>query len=180
MAEPLLALPLVISSSMLVLGLQESAEDHLEGRLYTLRWNLGQCQLWFDSCTIVASRTEADIRPRRLKRVPFYAHISSDQARQYQSYINRAFELSLTLEFEEKHHLLVELLAEVANRDSLSELDLELMRLQYVCADRLRREEYRSNWVKKVMNLQDTDFFPDPWTIIQALFAKQLILPLAV
>ena len=54
------------------------------------------------------------------------------------------------------------------------------MRLQYVCADRLRREEYRSNWVKKVMNLQDTDFFPDPWTIIQALFAKQLILPLAV
>jgi hypothetical protein len=72
------------------------------------------------------------------------------------------------------------LLAEVANRDSLSELDLELMRLQYVCADRLRREEYRSRWVKKVMNRQDTDFLPDPWTIIQALFAKHLILPLAV
>jgi Cdc6-like AAA superfamily ATPase len=111
-----------------------------------------------------------DIRQRQLKKVPFYSHISTDQIQLYQSYINRAFELSPTLEFEENYHLLEKLLAEAVTRSSLSDLDLELMRLQYVYADKSQREKYRGSWVKKVINHRDTDFFPDPWAIISAIF----------
>jgi hypothetical protein len=113
---------------------------------------------------------QSHIRPTKLNRVSFYSHISTDQIQLYQSYINRAFELSPTLEFEENYHLLEKLLAEAVTRGSLSDLDLELMRLQYVYADKSQREKYRGSWVRKVINRRDTDFFPDPWAIISAIF----------
>jgi hypothetical protein len=126
----------------------------------------------YDSLRTAVSAKESDIAQRQPKRAPFYSHIATDQIEPYQGYINRAFGLSPTLEFEENHYLFSELLAEAAARDSLSELDLELMRLQYVYADRSQREKYRTSWAEKVINREDTDFFPDPWDIISAIFAK--------
>jgi len=53
----------------------------------------------------------------------------------------------------------------------LSEMDLELMRLQFVYADRFMREKHRSCWVRTVLKRMDTDFFPDPWAIVSAVFS---------
>lgn len=118
------------------------------------------------------TRTRADIKQKKLKKVPFYCHFSTDQVRLYQIYIDRALKLSPTLEFEENDPRLKKLLAEAANRDSLSELDFELMRLQYVYADKYLRTRHRTCWVQTVINRKDTDFFPDPWAIISAVFAE--------
>ena len=122
------------------------------------------------SSRTVVSDKESDASPRELKKLPFYSHIPSTQIGVYQSYVDRAFGLSPTLEFEENDPQLSELMDKAANTDSLYQLDVELMMIQYVHADEYVREKYRSNWVEKVVNRKDTDFFPDPWTIISALF----------
>ena len=124
------------------------------------------------SCRSVVSHEESHIRPRKLRKLPFYSHIPSTQIGTYQSYVDRAFELSPTLEFEENDPRLSKLMDRAVNNDSLNQLDLELIMIQYVHADEYLREKYRSSWVEKVVNRKDTDFFPDPWTIISAVFDK--------
>jgi hypothetical protein len=119
-----------------------------------------------------AEKTQSDIQPGKLKKVPFYCHISTDQVQRYQHYIDRALKLSPTLEFGENDPRLHRLLVEAVNRDSLSELDLELMRLQYVYADKHLRTRHRSCWVQRVINRKSNDFFPDPWAIVSAVFAQ--------
>jgi hypothetical protein len=104
-------------------------------------------------------------------KTPFYTHISMDQIQIYQRYFDRALELSSTLEFERDGLRFKRLLAEASANDSLSEIDLEVMRLQYICADKYLREKYRSRWVETVTKRRDSDFFPDPWVVISAVFA---------
>jgi hypothetical protein len=127
---------------------------------------------WGNKNTLTGSGAKARKGLRQLKKVPFYSHIELDQITLYQAYIDRAFEMSPTLEFEQDDPRLHELFAEALSRDSLSELDLELMRLQYVYADEYKRIGHRANWVEKVVNRGDVDFFPDPWTIVSAVFAE--------
>jgi hypothetical protein len=111
-------------------------------------------------------------RHRKPRKVPFYSQIPTTQIRLYQSYIDRAFLLSPTLEFEKNDPRFTQLLAEAAAADSLSVIDLELMRMQFVLADRGARDEYRPSWAVKVINRKDNDFFPSPWAVVSALFAK--------
>jgi len=73
--------------------------------------------------------------------VPFYSHISIGQIQLYQSYFDRAVKLSSTLEFKQNNLRFNNLLTEAATIDSLSETDFELMRLQFVCADKYMREK---------------------------------------
>jgi hypothetical protein len=118
------------------------------------------------------SQKDAGTKPRKPKKIPFYAHIARVHIPLYQSYFDRALALSSTLEFGETDPRFNKLLDEAAANDSLSEIDLELMRLQYVCADRSMREKRRSCWVETVLKRRDGDFFPDPWAILSALFAS--------
>ncbi len=101
-----------------------------------------------------------DVEPTRNK-VP-YSHLTSSQIRLYQSYIDRAFELSPTLEFDQDDLRFHKLMTEVADNHSLSELDFEMMRLQYIYADKCVREKYRTRWVEKVMARKTNNFFSDP------------------
>lgn len=128
---------------------------------YRAKTNSSSMRVWDD----------LDIEPKGPKKVPFYSHVSPDQIRIYQSYFDRALELSSTLEFKQNDLRFKRLLIEAAANDSLSEIDFELMRLQYVCADNYMREKYRSRWVETVLERRNKDFFPDPWAIISAVFA---------
>jgi hypothetical protein len=107
---------------------------------------------------------------KRRKRICFYAQIPTNQIRLYQAYIDRAFQLSPTLEFEKNDPRFHRLLSEAAHMDSLSQVDLELMRMQYVLADKRSRKAYRHRWALKVINRRENDFFPSPWAVLSALF----------
>jgi hypothetical protein len=105
----------------------------------------------------------------RKKELPnFYSQIVNSRIGLYQSYIDRAFELSPTLEFEEDDPRLSELLEEAVNNDSLSDLCLRVMMIQYAHADEDLRQKYQRHWVEKVMSRKESDFFPDPWSIVLA------------
>jgi hypothetical protein len=104
------------------------------------------------------------------KKLPFYTRVPPTRIERYQTYMNRAFRLSPTLEFEPNDSRVDSLLAQVADSDSLSRLDFELMIIQYVFAEPYRREKHRSDWVQTVMDHGQSDFFPDPWAIVAALF----------
>lgn len=112
------------------------------------------------------------VRTGKLKKVPFYSHLPTHQIQVYQRYIDRAFEMSPTLEFTGNDTQLHGLLADAAQNYSLSELDFELMRLQYIYADEFLRKKHRSRWVETVINRKDDDFFPDAWTIIAEIFFR--------
>ncbi len=134
--------------------------------------------LWSICCPWVAKNdvnlvehgVSLNLRRRKLEKVPFYSQIPTTRIRVYQSYIDRAFELSPTLEFSLGDDRFNRLLQEAAYKDSLSVLDLELMRMQYVLADETLREQCRENWAVKVVNRQKNDFFPGPWSILSAMF----------
>jgi hypothetical protein len=133
---------------------------------------------WSRCCPWVAKKSfnpderEVSVNParRNLKKVPFYSQIPTTRIRLYQTYIDRAFELSPTLEFALGDDRFNRLLKEAAYKDSLSVLDLELMRMQYVLADETLREQCRESWAVKVVNRQEDDFFPSPWSILSAMF----------
>ena len=110
------------------------------------------------------------VKQRKLKRIPFYSHIRPNQIQVYQRYIDQAFELSPTLEFKENDSLLHRLLGEAVENDCMSQLDFELMRLQYVYADEFLRQRHRSSWVEAVIKRKDNDFFPDAWAIVAGVF----------
>ena len=121
--------------------------------------------------SLTKAQNDFDARGSAPRKVPFYSHISMGQIQLYQSYFDRAVKLSSTLEFKQNDLRFNKLLAEAATNDSLSEMDLELMRLQFVYADNYMREKHRSCWVETVLKRRDTDFFPDPWAIVSAVFS---------
>lgn len=110
---------------------------------------------------------------RKPKQRAFYSQIPAAQISLYQSYIDRAFKLSPSLEFKQNDLRFHRLLAEAAQNDDLNEIDLELMRIQYVLADKALRDVYRPSWVVKVINRDENDFFPSPWAILSSLFTGQ-------
>jgi hypothetical protein len=120
---------------------------------------------------IAKDKTSTKTVWKRRKQVSFYSQIPTTQIRLYQGYIDRAFQLSPTLEFDKNDPRFHRLLAEAAQNDALSQIDLELMRMQYVLADKASREEYRCRWAVKVVNRRENDFFPSPWAVLSALFA---------
>jgi hypothetical protein len=134
-----------------------------------LLWSI--CCPWVakKDVNLVEQEVSLNLRRRKLIKVPFYSEIPTTRIRVYQTYIDRAFELSQTLEFAVGDDRFNRLLQEAA-KDSLSVLDLELMRMQYVLADETLREQCRENWAVKVVNRQEDDFFPGPWSILSAMF----------
>lgn len=103
------------------------------------------------------------------KRLPeFYSEIRLTDVGLYQSYINRAFELSSDLEFDKDDPEPEELLHEAESRDAVNPTYLQMMMIQYVHADEWMREQHKDNWVETVLNRKGTDFFPDPWAIASA------------
>jgi len=104
------------------------------------------------------------------RRSRFYSGIPSSQVQCYQRALNRAFELCPSMAFEVNDPRLCEWLREAERASSLSKLDFEMMRIQYVLADQGIREEYRSMWAVTVICLEDTGFFPSPWEILSGLF----------
>jgi len=139
------------------------------GMLRTVNFLSGLRSQLKDSST--KAQNDFNRRGSAPRKVPFYSHISMGQIQLYQSYFDRAVKLSSTLEFKQNDLRFNKLLAEAAIIDSLSEMDLELMRLQFVYADRFMREKHRSCWVETVLKRRDTDFFPDPWAIVSAVFS---------
>ena len=111
------------------------------------------------------------ITRRKPQKPPFYNQIPTTRIKLYQDYIDRAFQFSPTLEFKHNDERFNRLLTEAANNDDLSEIDLELMRIQYVLADKALREAHRPSWAAKVINRHEKDFFPSPWTVLSSLFA---------
>ncbi len=121
--------------------------------------------------SLTKTQNDFDARGSAPRKVPFYSHISMGQIRLYQNYFDRALGLSSTLEFKQDDLRFKRLLVEAATNDSLSEIDLELMRLQFVYADKYMRKKRGSCWVETVLKRGDTDFFPDPWAIVSAVFS---------
>lgn len=117
-------------------------------------------------------KTPISTTRKRRRKVPFYSQIPTTRISLYQAYINRAFQLSPTLEFEKNDLRFHGLLTEAARSDALNQLDLELMRIQFVLADKRSREQYRDCWAVKVVNRRQDDFFPSPWTILTAFFSE--------
>lgn len=110
---------------------------------------------------------------KRRKQVDFYSQIPTTQIRLYQAYIDQAFQLSPTLEFGKNDLRFHRLLTKAAKNDALNQIDLELMRIQFVLADKASREQYRDRWAVRVVNRHQGDFFPSPWNILSALFSGQ-------
>ena len=106
------------------------------------------------------------------KRARFYANIATSDIRVYQKYLNRAFLLNPSLEFEPGDVMLGRLFGEAESTAGLSVFDLELMRMQYVLADKGVREVYRKIWAVTVINAKESTFFPSPWEILTALFSS--------
>jgi hypothetical protein len=105
----------------------------------------------------------------------FYSGISPSQVQCYQRALNWAFELSPSMVFEPGDPWLREWLGASERSADLSKLDLEMMRLQYVLADRGIREDYRSMWAVTVICLEDAGFFPSPWEVLSALFSSRAL-----
>jgi len=112
---------------------------------------------------------------RRGKRTRFYDDIATSDIRLYQKYLNRAFSLKPSLEFEPGDVMLDGLFGEAESTAGLSVFDLELMRMQYVLADKGIREAYRKIWAVTVVNAKEPTFFPSPWEILTALFSSRLL-----
>jgi hypothetical protein len=106
------------------------------------------------------------------KRARFYADIATSDIRVYQKYLNRAFLLNPSLEFEPGDVMLGRLFGEAESPGGLSVFDLELMRMQYVLADKGIREAYRKIWAVTVVNAKEPTFFPSPREILTALFSS--------
>jgi hypothetical protein len=107
-----------------------------------------------------------------IRKLPFYSHVRSDQIGVYQDYLNRAFAICPTLEFDENDRRLNRLFQEATEKDALHELDLEMMMRQFINANGRLREKYRADWVERVLSRQADGFIPDPWDIIAAAFVK--------
>jgi hypothetical protein len=108
----------------------------------------------------------------KLQKTPFYAHVPTRNIHSYQKYMDRAFALSPSLEFDQKDSRFKNLLEEATDHAGISALDLEIMRMQYLLADPEKREQYRHEWAVKVVNREEDDFFPSPWAIISVLFSE--------
>jgi len=130
------------------------------------------CLKGFFQCMGRRFHRRAGVEPKELKKVSFYSHISPSRIHTYQCYIDRALELCPILEFEEDDFRLHELIAEAVSKDSLSELDFEIMRLQYIFADKRLREKCRHFWAERVTSSKKADFFPTPWSIISTMFSE--------
>jgi hypothetical protein len=135
-------------------------------------WNLIRPQFLKNRTGNVKPNNKAvsPVGRKKLAKVPFYSQIPTTSIRIYQSYIDRAFQLSATLEFNKTDMRFNKLLTEAAKKDSLDQIDLELMRMQYVLADKTLRKKYRPYWAVKVINRKENDFFPSPWSVLTALF----------
>ena len=112
---------------------------------------------------------------RTAKRARFYADIATSDIRVYQKYLNRAFLLNPSLEFEPGDVMLGRLFGEAESTAGLSVFDLELMRMQYILADKSIRKAYRKIWAVTVINAKEPTFFPSPWEILTALFSSSLL-----
>lgn len=120
----------------------------------------------------VKGRPKAAGRPVRYPSSSFYGAIPASRIRRYQSYLDRAFELSSTLEFHKDDQRFKGLLAEAGQKDGLCPIDLELMRMQYVFADPKERKLFRSCWAVQVINPRKEEFFPSPQAILADLFSR--------
>lgn len=109
------------------------------------------------------------------KRTRFYAGIATSDIRLYQKYLNGAFLINPSLEFESGDAMLGRLFREAESTAGLSVFDLELMRMQYVLADKGIREAYRKIWAVTVINAKESTFFPSPWEILTALFSSSML-----
>ena len=146
-------------------------------------WPLGILWKVLDVCNwrtfdnrLEGPKTNVNRTDATMSKTKFYSRIPTEKICLYQRYINRAFSLDPTLEFELDDPGLERLFEEAETVACLNKLDLELMRLQYVFADKRLREEYRSRWAVTVVNFEDGGFSPSPWDILSALFTSSHIL----
>lgn len=56
-----------------------------------------------------------------------------------------------------------------AEKDGLTPLCLQIMFEQYIFADILQREWYKTHWFERVLRREKEDFFPDPKAILKTL-----------
>ena len=56
-----------------------------------------------------------------------------------------------------------------AETDNLDSNQLIVIFEQYIFADVWKRETYQENWVERVMERKPTDFFPDPWAVVDII-----------
>ena len=105
------------------------------------------------------------------QKASFYSSVPIRRIRLYQAFLNRAFKLSPSLEFGDGDDRYSTLLKEAAHKYALSELDLEMMRLQYILADPTFRKQHQSKWAIEVINREEGEFYPSPWAIVRAVFS---------
>lgn len=112
----------------------------------------------------------------------FYSDIKSGAIQIYQRYFNRMLQSvdvdnltersynrtydkdSVKTDYEKISKILDE-----AEKDNLNSNYLIVIFEQYIFADVWKRERYQENWVERVMEREPTDFFPDPWAIVDII-----------
>jgi len=112
----------------------------------------------------------------------FYSDIKSGAIQIYQRYFNRMLQSvdvdnltersynrtydkdSVKTDYDKISKILDE-----AEKDNLDSNYLIVIFEQYIFADVWKRKRYQENWVERVMKREPTDFFPDPWAIVDII-----------
>lgn len=112
----------------------------------------------------------------------FYSNIKTGEIPKYQEYFLEMLECadvenltkwSQGLQYDkaeydksyEKHQPILDR----AEKDDLTPLYLQIMFEQYIFADTLQRERYKTHWFERVLRRDKEDFFPDPKAILKIL-----------
>ena len=96
--------------------------------------------------------------------------LRENNAKTYQKYLNIAFKICPSLEFEESDFCLNRLFEQAVDEDSLDPLELAMLMSQYANADPDEREGYRNRWVETILTGALENMCPTPWQIIESLF----------
>ena len=117
----------------------------------------------------------------------FYTDLNTEQIALYQKYVNRMLEAVNVNNLTERSlgrmhdkpavdadYKKIDAILTEAEKDSLEPGYLQVIFEQYIFADAMMREKYKSSWVKTVMKRKSTDFFPDPNAIMHNVFKPEV------
>ena len=116
------------------------------------------------------------------KAKEFYSDISNDNITLYQSTFNKilhsvdttnntnwAHSKSYDKELLARDDALIEQVIAEANSSGINSVYIKMIVYQFFFADVLERENDKAAWVSKVLNRNDLDYFPDPWSLYKML-----------
>jgi len=123
------------------------------------------------------------LKAKLLGHAEFYSDLAASQVAMYQLYFDKVMSEvdvlnnthwsrgqqydRIRLSLDDK--AMERIIAKEAVAAGLNPAYLQIIVNQYFFADELQREFDRNQWVKRVLNRKQVDYFPDPWAVRKAL-----------